>query len=58
VHFLAIAGPIEAAWSALDDALTARESNSESAGVNPYFRALRGDRRWPAFALGHRLPTA
>jgi predicted Zn-dependent protease len=55
---MAANGNVSGGRRVLDNALTARESNSESAGVNPYFRALRGDRRWPAFALEHRLPTA
>jgi serine/threonine-protein kinase len=55
-HVYAVAGDIEAAWPALDAALSARESNTEAAGVNPYFVALRADGRWNAFAQRHRLP--
>lgn len=54
--FHAIAGDPQATWEALDAALSARESNSEAAGVNPYFAAIRADTRWPAFARRHRLP--
>lgn len=42
---------------ALDTALGARVSNTEAAGVNPYFAALRADTRWAAFARRHRLPS-
>src|SRR5688572_9503225 len=56
--FHAVAGDHEAAWRALDAALTAREGNCEAAGVNPYFAAMRADPRWPSFATRHRLPTA
>jgi serine/threonine-protein kinase len=55
-HVRAVAGDVEGAWPALDAALTARESNTEAAGVNPYFTALRADERWTAFAQRHRLP--
>lgn len=57
-HFHVVAGDLEAAWQALDAALSARESNTEAAGVNPYFTALRADPRWVAFARRHRLPAA
>lgn len=56
-HFHAVAGDVDAALAALDRACAARESNTESAAVTPYFARLRADARWPALAARHRLPA-
>lgn len=56
-HVLAVAGDVDAAFAALDAACQARESNTESASVSPYFRALHGDPRWAELVARHGLPA-
>lgn len=56
-HVHAVAGDVDAAFACLDAACHAHESNTESASVSPYFRALHADPRWPRLVGRHGLPA-